>query len=451
MFASSSANRHRQVAQGLARVLVAGVWQPDELLASAEAVLGRRPRWLRPLLKRVLKRFPVEGGRPRAAVLADLLLDDERFRARCTAEPIALDLRRQRPAAMAPAPGVPAWPVPPLISQPELAAWLGLDPAGLAGLAEVPHRRLRPGAPRADHYRRRWVAKRLASARLIEWPKPRLLEIQRRILRSILDAVPPHDAAHGFRAGRSIVTNAAPHAGRAVVLKLDLHDFFPSIGRPRVAALFRAIGYPEPIALTLAGLTTVATPSAAWTDPIAPRGGPDAWRLRRLYDAPHLPQGAPTSPALANLAAYRLDLRLSALAASVGATYTRYADDLTFSGDEPLAVTLPRFPAQVGAIALEEGFRVNGRKTRVLRQGTRQVVAGVVVNDRPNIARAEFDRLKAIVHACVRHGPADQNQAGVPDFRAHLLGRIAHVAMLHPARGAALRARFDRIAWPDPS
>jgi hypothetical protein len=132
---------------------------------------------------------------------------------------------------------------------------------------------------------------------------------------------------------------------------------------------------------------------------------------------------------------------------SVGACYTRYADDLAFSGEEELERCARRFQVNVYRIALEEGFEVQTRKSRFMRQGVRQQLAGIVLNTRPNVARAEFERLKAILCNCVRHGPQYQNRDGHPDFRAHLRGRIAYVEMLNPARGRRLREWFSRIAW----
>ena len=161
----------------------------------------------------------------------------------------------------------------------------------------------------------------------------------------------------------------------------------------------------------------------------------------------HLPQGAPTSPALANLAAYGLDVRLSAWAAACGATYTRYADDLAFSGDESFARTGVRFRRVVWQVVAEEGFRANAAKGRWMTAGGRQHLAGVVVNQRTNVRRDEYDRLKAILTNRIRHGPASQNRDGHPDFRAHLLGRVAHVAHLNPDRGRKLRALADQIEW----
>jgi hypothetical protein len=174
----------------------------------------------------------------------------------------------------------------------------------------------------------------------------------------------------------------------------------------------------------------------------------DAWQRDQRYALPHLPQGAPTSPALANLAAHALDRRLAGLAATAQASYTRYADDLVFSGGPELARQAERFAAQVGAIALEAGFALNHRKTRIMRQGVSQRAAGIVLNRHPNVPRREFDALKAILHNCLRRGPDGENREGLPDFRGHLRGRIAHQALITPARGARLLAQFEQIMWP---
>ena len=151
--------------------------------------------------------------------------------------------------------------------------------------------------------------------------------------------------------------------------------------------------------------------------------------------------------ALANLAAYHLDCRLAGLAEAVGARYTRYADDLVFSGEEEFARMVERFYIRVCAIALEEGFEVHTRKTRIMRQSVSQRAAGVVLNAHANVPRTSYERLKAIIHNCVMHGPDSQNRTGIEDFRAHLAGRIAHVAMLNPARGRKLGEEFERIRW----
>jgi hypothetical protein len=138
---------------------------------------------------------------------------------------------------------------------------------------------------------------------------------------------------------------------------------------------------------------------------------------------------------------------LSGLAQSVGAQYTRYADDLAFSGNENFAKSVKRFITYAAAIALEEGFRVNHHKTRVMRQGVRQHLAGLVTNEHLNVRRADVDRLKAILTNCVRHGTQSQNLAGNADFKAHLNGRVRFVETINPAKGLRLRRIFEQIEW----
>jgi hypothetical protein len=339
------------------------------------------------------------------------------------------------------------WLVPPLPTSAALADWLGFTPGRLAWFADVQGRAARAVGSRLRHYRFRWVQKRGNRWRLLEIPKDGLKAIQTRILRDILDPIPPHVAAHAYRTGRSVATYAEPHTGQTIVLRFDLCDYFPSVPASRVNSLFRAIGYPPIVARSLTGLCTHRLPADEWyARPEDLRTGPrgSAWER---YRVPHLPQGAPTSPALANLCSFRLDVRFTALAASLGANYTRYADDLAFSGDKRLARSARRFQVVVGRIAAEEGFDLHYRKSRFMRRGVRQQLAGVVVNDRLNIRRTEYDKLKAVLTNAARHGPAEENRDGHSDFRAYLLGRIGYVASLNPIRGAKLRRLFDAIIW----
>jgi hypothetical protein len=412
----------------LASAFLEGEWHVGGLIDRGITCLGERAPWLLAVAQDVLTAFPSEATRPDAEALAGFI-----FRATSFSAGTQRLFRGQ--LTMGPC----RWPVPPLPSPAALAEWLGLSLDELDWFADCQGReaKLPPGPLR--HYAYRWVAKRSGRSRLIEMPKQRLKAIQRRLLRDLLDPIPPHEAAHAYRRGRSVRTYAAPHAGRAVVLRFDLRDFFPSVRASRVHAVFRAAGYPAPVARLLTGLCTNAAPVEV-RDAV-PR--PSAI----IYAAPHLPQGAPTSPALANLCAYRLDCRLSALARSVGACYTRYADDLAFSGGDELERCARRFQVLVCLAALEEGFEVHTRKSRFMRRAVRQQLAGVVVNAHPNVKREDFDRLKAILCNCARHGPASQNRDGRADFRGHLLGRIAYVGLLNPARGAKLRRLFDRIAW----
>ncbi len=437
-----------QLAEHIVAALYAGGWQLAPALRRVRGTLRGKARWLKPLVERVFARFPEP---PRDDRLIAFVEHDESLVTVRTGSNVEIKKRLRIPERMWP-PTVPLLgEPPPLRTAAELADWLGLLPERLDWYADPCGINAVQRVERLRHYTYKWLPKPgpnpAKKYRLLEAPKPGLKRVQRQILRRILNLLPPHAAAHGFRTGRNIVSNAAPHCGRAVVLRFDLADFFPSVPAAKVRPVFRAVGYPQPVANLLAGLCTTRLPADVWDarpHPVA--DGSDHFTGLRLRMR-HLPQGAPTSPALANLCAFGLDMRLAALAAELDATYTRYADDLTISGGEELAAAAHRVRTLVAKIAADEGFALNFRKSKVLRRGVRQAVAGVVVNVRPNLRRAEFDRLKAILTNCVRTGPTGQNRESVADFRAHLAGRISHAAMVHPARGRKLWAIFDRIVW----
>ncbi|MFO0960618.1 MAG: reverse transcriptase family protein [Isosphaeraceae bacterium] len=441
----------RKQARALAAGLVVGPWTEEDLAVRIARALGKsRPRFRARSLARRLIRALGDGTRPARSIVEAFLFEDGPLRRAWESIPAIRPEPVPDSPVMWPSSGPPsAWESPALVGTAELAGLLGLSPAELEWFADVQGRNRRSPDGPLRHYRVLWRRKRSGEVRVIEVPKARLKAIQRRLLDEIVARIPPHDAAHGFRPGRSVRSFASPHVGRPIVLKLDLRDFFPSVSRARIQALFRTAGYPEPVALALAGLCTSRVPNDAWDDPNCPsRGGStELWRLRKRFALPHLPQGAPTSPALANLAAFRLDARLTGLARSAGAIHTRYADDLAFSGDGEFARKAARFVDHVGAVALEEGFEVNPRKTRAMRRGVRQRLAGLVVNDRLNLPRDEFDRLKATLHNCLKTGPMAQNRGQHADFRAHLMGRVAHLATVHLDRGKKLAAILARIDW----
>ncbi len=339
------------------------------------------------------------------------------------------------------------WNLPPLCDASELAEWLEVTLRELDWFADRWSGEAKRDNRRLCHYHYRVLAKRFGQVRLIEAPKPRLKQLQRRILDGILRHVPQHNAVHGFRSGRSILSFAAPHVGQRTVLRIDLQDFFPSVAGTRIGALFRTLGYPDDVARLLAGLCTNAAPADVWQHTKNLECLTQSRQARWRYSQVHLPQGAPTSPMLANLCAHRLDCRLAALAEAAQARYTRYADDLAFSGGESFARCARRFQHHVCATALEEGFDVNFRKTRLMRPGVQQHLAGLVVNQHLNIRRQEFDRLKAILTNCLRQGVALQNRLEHPHFQSHLDGRISFVELVNPARGRRLRKLFTQIAW----
>jgi len=437
-------------AHATATAILAGELDATSMSSRAASLFAKRFRWIVPLARRVEAAY-YGKPRPRVAALADFLINDAGFlRAYARGQTRIVKPLIAAPI-MHPIAAAQAWNVPSLCSIGELAEWLRIDPNELDWRADLKQFESKRSKGKLRNYHYRLLAKRFGHVRLIEAPKPRLKAIQQQILHEILDKVPPHPTAHGFRAGKSIRSFAAPHVDQEVVAKIDLCDFFPSIAIARVQAIFRSLGYPDSVAQTLTGLCSNTAPPDVWDD--AALVGCDDWRRhsQRLYEKPHLPQGAPTSPALANLCAYRLDCRLSALAESAGASYTRYADDLAFSGDADFARSLKRFLIQVCATVIEEGFRVHHRKTRVMRRGVRQCVAGLVVNRRLNVAREDFDRLKAILSNCIRFGPESQNRDGHADFHAHLQGRVAFFESINPSKAAKLRRLLDNIERRPPS
>lgn len=295
-------------------------------------------------------------------------------------------------------------------------------------------------AATTTHYVRFTIPKRSGGVRHLFAPHEKLATTQEWILRSILDKVPTHAAAHGFVKGRSTVTNASEHLNRAIVLNTDLENFFPTITFPRVLGIFKQLGY-SPAAATILALLCTESPRRPVTyagKPYHVATGPRA-----------LPQGACTSPALSNLASRRLDSRLNGIARKLDYTYTRYADDLTFSaapltGDSP-AKTIGYLLARIRHIAQDEGFVVNEPKTRVLRRAARQEVTGIVVNERPGVPRPLYKRLRAILHRAKREGLAAQNRENRPNFEAWLEGMIAYVTMVNAKQGRVLADALAQI------
>lgn len=400
-------------------------------------------RTIRTLAVRTLEWTNVRP-QPRVKVIADRLRKVASLRG-------LLKKHELRPALMQVVPAMRVWPgtetLPRIETVKELAQWLGVDVPFLLWMADLKDRNRRQKTSALQHYSLRVLTKLNGGVRLVEAPKQHLRHLQRAILRGILDLVPAHDAVHGFRKGRSIKSFAEPHANRKIVLRLDVKEFFPSISGPRVQAMFRTLGYPERVADLLGAVCTTTIPDAAW-ESVCEVLEPEEWQhLRVLYRRPHLPQGAPTSPALANLCALHMDKRLARFAETAGAVYTRYADDLAFSGEADFARSVERFAVHVATIAAQEGFRIQHRKTRLMRASVRQHLAGLTVNAGPNVSRVELDRLKAVLTNCVRHGVASQNRDGHDDFRAHLEGKVAFVAMVRPERAVRLRALLERIDW----
>jgi len=419
----------------------------DGVVARIGVCLGGKSPWSRGIAERYCQ-FPAERrARLPARALANLVELDPAYRDAWRGQ-VAPTVRRffiLEQTTLAPLPlglhqcQIPNWPNPAALSE-----WLGITNAGLWRLTRASSWQRRAGLG-DQHYRYRLLAKRGGGWRLLEIPHPYLMPLQRRVLDDLLDRIPPHGAACGYTRERSVLDHARAHVGQQIVLRFDLQDFFASVRASRVHALFSTIGYPDEVARELTALCTTATP-----EPVLRRmfeKGDLRWhQLQRLRE-PHLPQGSPTSAALANLSCFRMDLRLEGLAYSIGARYTRYADDIVISGGIALRRARSRIESIVGSLVAEEGFELNLRKTRCLGAGRRQAVCNIVVNERPNLARDDFDRLKATLFQCVRHGPTSQNRESEPNWRDHLRGRVAWASQVNPGKAKRLASLFDAIDW----
>jgi RNA-directed DNA polymerase len=264
------------------------------------------------------------------------------------------------------------------LSVAELARRLGTSEAELRSV---------PIAYRSFH-----IPKRSGGYRTIFEPVEDLKRVQRLLLRKLLKRLASHTRAHGFERGKSTVTGALPHERKAVVVRMDVRDFFGSTKSARVREYFARCGWNLEAAQLLTRLCT---------------------------HEGSLPQGAPTSPRLSNLVNFRLDARLNALARKCGADYTRYADDMTFSfasgGHEQLAPLI----RAVKKILREEGYELHMRKKlQIRRRNHRQLVSGLVVNERVALPRKTRRWLRAVEHRASRGLETTLTPAQLEGWRA---------------------------------
>ncbi len=243
------------------------------------------------------------------------------------------------------------------------------------------------------------IPKKSGGQRSISSPPDKLKYVQELIYKNVLSKALLHPCCHGFISGRSIITNAEYHTNKDVVVNVDIKDFFPSISASRVYGVFQSLGFNKHEARLL---TRIATRNNC------------------------LPQGAPTSPIIANITCKRLDSRLSGLVKKMDGKYSRYADDLTFSGDEKILKVIPRIYKIIGA----EGFLVAIEKTRVTRKGNRQEVTGLTVNKKISIQRKRRKNLRAIIHHFKTSKSIHWN--GKDLSVQSLKGHIAFLKSVHP-------------------
>jgi RNA-directed DNA polymerase len=256
---------------------------------------------------------------------------------------------------------------------------------------------------RGKLYRSHRIRKANGTLRILHVPQGKLGLLQQKINRHILDGVEHLKCIHGGVKGRSAITNARQHVDKAIVFSLDVKDFFPSISPQIVRAIFEALGFREEAANLLVHATT--------------------------WDG-QLPQGAPTSSAIANLSMTRVDVRLAKLARTQGFDYTRYVDDLTFSGP----AHLKKFRRLIQRVVQDEGFKVNPDKIFTMHSGMRQVVTKIVVNTKLNLTREDRKRIRqsALQHAVLPKQTKSSNDCSIR-------GQLSWLHSVNPTLGMKVR------------
>ncbi|RTZ65108.1 MAG: RNA-directed DNA polymerase [Aquificaceae bacterium] len=292
------------------------------------------------------------------------------------------------------------------------------------------------------HYQRFGIHKKTGGTRMISAPMPRLKRLQYWVLDNLLQKIPLAEQAHGFVPSKSIVTNAKPHIGKKVVINMDLKNFFPTVSYPRIKGVFLSQGYNDEVATLFALICS---------EPETQTVEMDGQRYYIHSKQRYLPQGAPTSPNISNIICYKLDKRLQGLANKYGFVYTRYADDMTFSSND--ASKVKALLNWVKATVTEEGFIIHPEKTRIMHQGARQEVTGLVVNEKLSVSRKQLKQFRALLYQIKKDG-YDGKQWGKGGSLLPTIKGFAHfVKMVNAEKGEKFLANIKEIidlhGYPD--
>jgi retron-type reverse transcriptase len=279
----------------------------------------------------------------------------------------------------------------PLLHGCDLGHYLGISPRLVGHMAKAPKK----------YYQTFSILKRNGTRRQISAPRVFLKTLQRYLLDCVLDQIPLHEAAVGFRPKMNCATGARRHVGNRFLWNIDLEDFFPSIRLLQVERVFADVGYKPEVAGFLAQICCLDS---------------------------RLPQGAPTSPAIANILFTPVDEKLDALSKEAELMYSRYADDLSFSGNKLIPA---EFRKKVLTLIKAHGFRVNHSKSRLIGPGARREVTGLTVNASVSIPRKRRRKLRAFFHQ------VSKNPLAFSDQKAQAIGYAAWAFDYHEAEGKA--------------
>ena len=280
-----------------------------------------------------------------------------------------------------------------------------------------------------DNYKKYSIRKKSGGKRDICAPKPILKQIQRWIYKNILlHEKRISDCAHGFipkdgNMTKGIISNAKPHVGKKVVVSMDLKDFFTSIYKKKVFDYFLELGYDKEIVDCLTSLCC----------------------LNRSC-----PQGAPTSPILSNIIFRPVDEKISNYCNNNHLTYTRYADDITVSGDNINAIIIE----DITKILRDNGYKINRKKTRIRIRGTKQEVTGLTISDGMHVPKSYRQDVWRELHFCKKYGVVEhikhlnnRNKCDRGYYKSWLLGRIQFVRQVDRITGDKMLTAFNKLAW----
>lgn len=322
------------------------------------------------------------------------------------------------------------------------------DQQHLSYLLCMEHRNLRQLVKSASSYYKYFaIKKRRGGLRRIMSPYSELRDVQTWIKENILDKIELPNCVKAFVKGRNIMENAKMHEGRKYILKVDITNFFESIVVRQVYVAFRKMGYDRSVAAWLANLCTAKIEDYKYEQL------EDQEEIQKLFNdlyhksEPFLVQGAPTSPGLANIICNRMDKRMMGLANKHGFTYSRYADDMTFSADKK--DRLPKV-SMIRKIVETEGFHLNEEKIELLHEGNRQIVTGLLVDNHVRVPGRYKKDIKRHIHFCLKYGGREHFHRIAPGKafgKEWLAGRIRYIHSVEPETAKKLWAEFERIDW----
>jgi RNA-directed DNA polymerase len=285
-------------------------------------------------------------------------------------------------------------------------------------------------------------------------PTPSIMRVQRWIAQNILNVTIPHETSFAFTPKRDLVGAAHKHLEAKWLVKLDVRHFFESILEQRVYRVFRSLGYGALLSFQMARLCTRLARHRA-LDTRSSEGRGAATLPYRRHSQGHLPQGAPTSPMLANLVMRPFDRRIETLASQLGWTYTRYADDLAFSRrDQSSRKIAFQLAKRIEHELTQFGLANNRQKTSIAPPGARKLLLGVLVDrETPRLTREFRNNIETHLYALLspKIGPrahqAKRGFASAIGMRRHIEGLIAYAHHVDGTYGDKLYKQFNKIDW----